>query len=290
MRLFLLALATLWFAAGAIRAADSLIQVDQRRLVSRADLVFDTPASRSEEGMPIGTGRMGTLVWTTPSALKLQINRVDVHAMDSTTVSFPRADSDYGSVCGFVDINVVDAGADVFTGPPFRQHLSMYEGLMTAQGSGLTARALAWPDKDVIAFEIEDAREQPAAINIDLRMLRYQMQYHPRESYTLAQANSVVFRTAGHTATSTLAIHDAAIALTQQFREHSFYGASALAIRVAGRPSRARYLNQSTVQLSAAPGKGRFVIVISSAASKTPSEDVTAVALDRLSAGVAKGF
>jgi hypothetical protein len=90
-------------------SAQSLIQFDRRSLVSRADLTYDTPVTRSEEGMPVGNGRTGSLVWTTPSSLKLQINRVDVHAMDSTTVSFPRADSDYGSACGLVDVHVVDA-------------------------------------------------------------------------------------------------------------------------------------------------------------------------------------
>jgi len=27
----------------------------------------------------------------------------------------------------------------------FRQHLAVYEGLMTSQGKGITARVLAWP-------------------------------------------------------------------------------------------------------------------------------------------------
>src|SRR5690242_11603028 len=110
-----------WLHFGAI-AADSLIQVDRRAQVSRADLDYESPASRPEEGMPVGNGRMGSLIWTTPSSLRLQINRVDVHSIDDTSFSFPRADSDYGSVCGYVDIHVADAGDDVFTGSAFRQH------------------------------------------------------------------------------------------------------------------------------------------------------------------------
>jgi hypothetical protein len=271
-------------------AGESLIQVNRRNQVSRADLVFDSPAARPEEGMPVGNGRMGGLVWTTPSALKLQINRVDVHAMDSTTVSFPRADSDYSSVCGYLDINVVDAGEDVFTGPAFRQHLSLYEALMTAQGQGLTARVLAWPNGDVMAVEIDEQRDRPAAINIDLRMLRYQMQYTSGRTYELAKNHTVVFRTAAHTATSILGVHDGRITLTQQFREGDFYGSSAVAMGVLGRPSRARYLNQSTVQLSAAPGKGRFTILIASAASDNPAQDTAALALAQLQAAAPKGF
>ncbi len=278
------------FAVSAAVAADSLIQVDRRKLVSRADLVFDKLASRPEEGMPLGNGRMGSLVWTVPSAVKLQINRVDLHAMDSNTVSFPRADSDYGGGCGFVDIHVVDAGEDVFAPPRFRQHLSLYDAIMSIHGGGVSARALAWPNGDVMAIEIDDQRPQPAAVRIDLRMLRYQAQYHPRLTFKLAQEHTSVFRTAEHTATSKLGVHDSSITLTQQFREKDFYDSSAVAIGVSGRNSHARYLNQYTVQLSVAPGKGRFTIFIASAASKDPKVDVTKLALEQLGAAAKKGM
>jgi hypothetical protein len=284
------ALHALLGAGVAVAGAQSLIQIDRRALVSRADLTYDAPASRPEEGLPLGNGRMGSLVWTTPSALRLQINRVDVHAMDSTTASFPRADSDYGSVCGYVDVNVVDAGDDVFAGTAFRQHLSLYDALMTAAGSGLTARALAWPDGDVIAVEIDDQRSQPSAINVHLRMLRYQSQYQSGQTFRRAQQHAVTFRTAAHTATSTLGIHDGRITLTQEFREDEFFGASAIAIAIVGRPSRARYLNESTVQLSAAPGRGRFTILIASAAGRTQATNTTSAALTQLASAIGKGF
>jgi hypothetical protein len=263
-------------------ATNSLIQVDRRVQVSRADLDFDTPASRPEVGMPVGNGRMGSLIWTTPTALKMQINRVDVHAMDDTSSSFPRADSDYGSVCGYVDINLASSGEDVFVAGAFRQHLSLYEALMTAKGKSLTARALAWPNGDVMAVEINDQRQQPEAINIDLRMLRYQIQFALGQNWELRQNHAVMVRTAAHTATSILGVTDGRITLTQQFREGSFYDSSAVAIGVVGRAARARYLNESTVQLSAAPGRGRFTILIASAASAAPTQDTAGLALKQL--------
>src|SRR5215471_8008608 len=70
------------------RGTTSILNVDFRKLVARADVSYDQPASRSEEGLPIGNGRMGSLVWTTPSALKFQINRADVFAEDKSTHSF----------------------------------------------------------------------------------------------------------------------------------------------------------------------------------------------------------
>jgi len=112
----------------------TMLQADYRKLVSRADLDYEKPARRSEEGMPVGNGRMGSLVWTSPSALKFQINRVDVFAMNRSTNSFPERHTDYSSGCGYVDIDFVDFGQDVFTGPAFHQHLSVYDALMTARG------------------------------------------------------------------------------------------------------------------------------------------------------------
>ena len=268
----------------------SLLTVNYKNLIARADLTFVTPAHRSEEGMPIGNGRMGSLVWTTPSAIKFQINRVDVFANGASTVSFPRADSDYGSSCGYVDINLVDTGEDVFEGKNFRQHLSVYDGLMSVQGNGVTAKAFAWHGGDVLAVEIDDRRASPSAINVDLRMLRYVIQTIYDRSYELAKNHAVEVHTAEHTATSQLHIRDGRILLTQEYREGEYYDATAVAIQVTGRKSKARYLNESTVQLSAAPGKGKFAILISSASSFDPGEKITEKALRELDAASGKGF
>ena len=84
-------------------------------VVSRADLIYTTPVARSEEGMPIGNGRMGTLVWTTPSALKFQINRVDIQPINKDTRSFFERNTDYMGGAGFVDVELAGSGDDVFT-------------------------------------------------------------------------------------------------------------------------------------------------------------------------------
>lgn len=259
--------------------------------VARADLDYTEPATRGEEGMPVGNGRMGSLVWTTPSALHFQINRVDVFAMNASSVSFPRADSDYASGCGYVDVNVAQSGDDVFCGADFNQHLSVAEALMTARGRGLTARVVAWPRRDVIAVEIDDQRAAPETVNIDLRMLRFAVQYIPKQNFKLAQNHEVAVRTAEHTATSRLGVHGDGnkILLTQKFEEGGFYGASAVAIAVGGRAAKARYLNETTVQLSVAPGRGKFTILISSAGTLDREADIAALALSELDAAVARG-
>ncbi len=263
---------------------------DPRVTVSRADLDYTQPASRSEEGMPVGNGRMGSLVWTTPSALKLQINRVDVFAMHASSVSFPRADSDYAAGCGYVYLNLSSAGDDVFSGDAFHQHLSVYNGLMTAQGQGITARVVAWPARDVMAIEIDDQRAQPEPVNVDLRMLRYESQFIPGKNFALTQEHAVEVHTVEHTARSRLDIRGDRILLSQQFSERDYYDASAVAIAALGRPARARYLNESTVQLSVPAGRGKFTLLISSAATFDAKQDVGALALAELDAAVPRNF
>jgi len=278
------------FSKIAPAGASSLLDVDYKSLVSRADLTNDKPVTRSEEGMPVGNGRMGSLVWTTPTALKFQINRADVFAENCETNSFPLRDSDYGSGCGYVDIDFADFGDDIFDGSTFRQHLSLYDGLMTAQGKGLTARVLAWPHRDVMAVEVEDTRQKSQPISIDLRMLRYIIQYHERLNWELTKNHKVMVRTASHTATSELDIRTGRIILTQQFREGDYYDASAVAIAIIGRSSKAKYANESTVRLSVTQGKGRFTILIGSAAGFNSNKDVAVLALKELDAAAAKGF
>ena len=65
-----------------------MLTVNYEKLISRADIILNKPVSRRESGLPMGNGRMGSLVWTTPSALKFQINRDDVYANNCYTNSF----------------------------------------------------------------------------------------------------------------------------------------------------------------------------------------------------------
>ena len=108
--------------------APTLPPVDYRALVSQADLLYDAPVARSEEGMPIGNGRMGTLVWTTPSALRFQINRVDVQPINSDTDSFFERNSDYCGGCGVRGRRPWRRRRRRVRHAASPQHLSVYDG------------------------------------------------------------------------------------------------------------------------------------------------------------------
>ena len=57
------------------------MKINLKQLIHRADLHYDGVVERCEEGLPIGNGRMGSLIWTSPDAMKMQINRTDVKEM-----------------------------------------------------------------------------------------------------------------------------------------------------------------------------------------------------------------
>lgn len=250
-----------------------MLKVDYRPLVSHADLHYDQPVNRSEAGMPVGNGRMGSLVWTSPTALKFQINRVDVFANNSNSDNFFERHSDYCGGVGFVDIDFVDYGEDVFTNENFRQHLSCYDGLGTVKGKGVEAKVLAWHEQDVMAVQIDDERSAPTPISIDLSILR-----------------SPIVQKGDHQAISTLDVIGNRIVLTQKFQEDDYYCGSAVVIGVVGRGVQPKLTSDFTVQLSTAPGNDAFSVYIASAAGFDPEEDLVALASKQLDTAMQTGF
>jgi hypothetical protein len=279
-------------AVGTVVAETSagLLNYDFRSLVARSDLSFNTPAPSSHDGLPIGNGRMGTLVWTTPAALHYQINHDDLFCFGNNTLASPKAHTDYSAGCGYVDINMVDFGNDVFAGGKFNQHLSVYEGLETADGDGVKTRSLAWTDGDVIATEVDDHRSDPSVINIDLRMLRYAQNFTVKPSPSPIGPHGAEIRTADHVAISRLDIRDGKILLTQEFTEGNFYSASAVAIGVVGRETKPSYYNELTVRLSAEARRGKVLILAAATVSYDRRENVGDLALKQLEAAQGKSF
>ena len=270
--------------------ANDLFDVNFERLVSRANLDFNKPVEHSEEGVPIGNGRTGSLIWTTPEAFHFQINRVDLFCMGNNDRSFPLGHTSYSGGCGYVDFNVEEFGSGVFSGSAFKQHLSVYDGLETIVGNGVSERALAWNNGDVIAVETDDRRAESTPVTVDLRMLRYAREFVYEKNYELMSRHASVVQTGAHSALSRLDIRDGRIVLVQEFTEGEFYSASAVAIEVTGRESHAAYLNESTVRLSVAPGRGKFTTLMASAVSYDPKADVEGTALKQLDAAAGRTF
>jgi hypothetical protein len=260
-----------------------------RAVVSQADLTYPAPVTRSEEGLPLGNGRMGSLVWTTPTSVRLQINRVDLQPISASTVSLFERNSDYMGGCGFVDIDLGAAGDDVFAKENCPQRLAVFEGLATLTGQGVAVRAVATPHADVFALEINDHRRNPQPITIGLRMLRYATQ-HAGDWERLVRERIVTVRTREHTATSQLHIQGERIALSQEFREGRHVAKSAVTIAVPKGSAKPRFTNETTVTLALPAKAGRFTMLIASAATLDSADDVVTKAAGALEGAAGKTF
>jgi hypothetical protein len=242
------------------------LRAELRGLISQGDLIYDKPATRSEAGIPIGNGRMGTLVWTTPTSIRMQINRVDVYANNSATNSFVERHNDYCGDCGFLD---VDFGNEVFPETGFRQHLSIYDGLLTIQGKGVEVRIAASPAKDCIAVEISGGHRTEAS----LRVLRFESKYAGNKQEAQELAHISVVTTRNHTATSQLSVRGQRMVLTQEFREADFCCKSAVVVGT----GKARVSNEMEARLTAGS-----TVLIGTSASFDPNADVAAIASTQL--------
>jgi hypothetical protein len=139
-----------------------------------AELAYESPAPTPVEGHPIGNGRMGTMVWTTPGAIEMQINRVDVFAANRHTTGrrFDKADpsTDYGGGCGRISIAV--GGTPFAAGPAFRQRLSLDQARCTVTGEGVRAECWVAAEEDVLVVALTDTRDAPQPVEVTLAMWR----------------------------------------------------------------------------------------------------------------------
>jgi hypothetical protein len=240
-------------------------EIDFRELVSRGDIHLDGPVTRSEGGMPIGNGVMGSLVWTGPQSLKFQINRTDVFANNCETNSFPERSMDYGYACGYIDVDFPDYYDAVFAEKELKQHLSIYDGILTMTGRDVVCQVLAWHKNDIMLIHVEDNRENTSGSVVRLRMMRLpfvRIRSHTAEStFTKGQPPCPPF------------LRGKGVVLSQEFKEDAYICSSALAVDVEGKPYRIMENSDGELALHLEPGEGTYTILIGSSAAFAEKEE-----------------
>jgi len=247
-----------------------MLNVDYRAVTSQADLIYQSPVEKPVEGQPIGNGRMGTLVWTTPNAIHFQINRNDVFAVNKNHVGPQFGPADYCGGCASI---IVDLGSEEFNGEAFEQRLSLYDAEVSIAGNEVRVRCFISAVSDVLALEVDDRRRNPQPLRLTVSMWR-----------------APEVKTGAHVARYKFDELQDAVVVVQCFEEGDYHCASAVAAKVVSllSPQRddATGDNETPVEASrdrvrtiiAPAQKGKKTILISSAASMFPHEDVGAKA------------
>jgi hypothetical protein len=229
-------------------------------IVSRLNLVYDKPAESADAGQPIGNGRMGTMVWTSPTAIHLQINRVDVFAVDCDHLGRPGQVGSATDYCGGIASVTIDVGSPVFAAgeeKPFRQQLSLANAECTIEGIDFQVQSFVSAAHDVLVMELDDRRPQPERIQLAVSMLR------PPEVIT-----------GDHIATTRFVDDPKRIALMQQFREREYYNASAVHVGVAkGEPVAVEPNSERMRTLVLPAANGKRIVLITTAAGWKSEQD-----------------
>ena len=234
----------------------SRFEPDHRALVSRADLVYRQPVEHGRQGHPIGNGRMGTMVWTTPAAVRLQINRSDVFAVNGNHKGEKAGPADYWGGCAWVSL---DVGGEVFQGDAFTQHLSLFDAEEVIEGDGVQVRCFVASGSDVLALEIDDRRPEPRPLQVDLAMWR-----------------DPVVVNGDHTASYTFHDRSGQAELVQRFTEADYYCGSAVAVQVAGQSGVAEVASERCRSITVPAASGIRRVLIASAASWNADSDLSA--------------
>ena len=246
----------------------SLLDVDYRSVVSRADLIYQTPARTSVEGLPIGNGVMGTLVWTSPSAIHFQINRIDVFSNNKDH----KGGWTGGTAGACASITVELAGRPPFewSGKDIRQRLSLYDAEVSIAGNtydmhwgqSIRVRCFISAVSDVLVLEVVDERPHPKPLRLTVSDWKSQAE----------------IRSGDNVARRKFADAAGKILLEQQFEEEKYFCSSAVAAQVVGVDTPPEVADEMSRTIVVPAKKGPRTILISSAAARSPQEDVGAAA------------
>ena len=237
-----------------------MLDVDHRALVSRADLIYHRPVETPLEGQPIGNGAMGTMVWTVPNAVCLQINRCDVFAVNRNHDRLQGEDTDYCGGCAQVTVDL--GGQPLQAGEIFAQRLSLYDAECTIVGEGVRIRCLVSSAADILALEVDDRRAYPQPVHVTVSMWR------PPE-----------VQTGDHRASYGFCHADDRVLLVQQFDQRDHHCASGVAAAIVGHHAHIEEATERIRTLVSPAHKGKRAILITSAASWSQQEDVGDTAL-----------
>lgn len=256
-----------------MHTGSSMISMDYARYLAPTDLHFTKP-TLPIEGIPLGNGKMGSLVWVDQSGSSLQFNfgRPDVFYRGSATTTWTDSSHiDGNSKVGWVAIN--------FAGSPFSntciQHLHTYDGYESLEGTGVSARIVPWRDHDVFAIEITDNRSFPAEISVDLKKIK------PDTLQGLYSFKSIQLQNNNRLTLRQVISEKCNTGIT----ENDFYCSSGCIVAVQGRKATVK-----DNRLMIPAGKGKFTIFIASSASIKSQEDVIAMASAEVNAALSSNF
>jgi alpha-L-fucosidase 2 len=131
-----------------------VLSVDFAGYLSKHDIVYNIQNSIPSEGLPVGNGKVGAMVWNTSGGLTMQVTNVD--GSPSTQLS-----------SGLISL-YTNPGLDIeYT--DYEQRLNLHDGLVTIKyDSDRTVTIFGDTNSELLGIHVDDSRSGLSAVSLDL--------------------------------------------------------------------------------------------------------------------------
>lgn len=138
-------------AGGVVQTPQTWISFDPETVVSRSNVILESPNGSASQFMPLGNGPLGAAAWAS-NGLTVQINRID---------TMPDRKS-----LGRVNVPGLST---ITTAGDYQGTLDLYNGVFVQSGGGMTARTYIRADKDQLVVDVtgaDPASNQTASVSL----------------------------------------------------------------------------------------------------------------------------
>jgi alpha-L-fucosidase 2 len=238
------------------------LNVDYGGFLSKHDVVFKKPNTDPIQGLTVGNGRTGAMVWSA-NGLTMQVSGIDTSQQTAFSA-------------GLVNLQTtpaLDAGTTAF-----EQRLSLYDGtLTTSYGSDRRVTIVGAPLSEVMGIHIDDARAGASAV-VELSLW---------DLSTLTNAGNVPDINTWKTVTTFADAGAAGLSRGQTDANHFGY---TLAATVEGAAFTATVPSAGRVRLTIAPASSYTIWVGCASRLNAPGNDSVAAARAELTSVTGSGY
>lgn len=142
-----------WTEAHSFDAKSGTLAVDYAGYLSQHDIVYNSPNAEPSEGLTVGTGKVGAMIWQ-ERGLKLQVTNVDGSPHTQLSSGVAQLLTEPGP-----------SSAD----ESFRQRLNLYDGVVTTNyGDDRTVTVLGDATSELLGIHVEDRRPNVSSVTFEL--------------------------------------------------------------------------------------------------------------------------
>jgi hypothetical protein len=238
------------------------LNVDYAGFLSKHDVVYKKPNPDPIQGLTVGNGRAGAIVWSA-NGLTMQVSGVDTSQQTAFSA-------------GLVNLQTtpaLDAGTTTF-----EQRLSLYDATSTTSyGSDRRVTIMGAPASEVMGIHVDDARAGAAA-TVDLSLW---------DLSTLTNSGNVPDLNTWKTVTTFADASGAGLSRGQTDANHFGY---TLAATVEGAAFTTQVASAGHVRLTIAPAASYTIWIACASRLNAPGYDSVAAARAALAGAIAAGY